>query len=177
MILDDPRCFRPSDGQFYIWQRYVLSPADLLQIFRSPTWATMKGVVLWANPDRQPLARATNTNRGQLPANRFNVKTGSEAEFRNDHKKPPGSILPCIYLGPIKRNTLQRSSFIHIPCGRIGPRGLASTSLCDPRIATMAYWPCSCSLLSLALILSYRFVAEIIRLVNPLCCNFFKKAL
>ena len=136
----------------------------------------MKGVVLWANPDRRPLARATNTNGGQLPANRFNVKAGSEAGFRNDHKKPPGPILPCIYLERIKRNTLQRSSFIHIPCGRIGPRGLASTSLCDPRIATMAYWPCSYSLLSLALILSYRFVAEVIRLVNPLCCNFFKNS-
>jgi hypothetical protein len=81
---------------------------------RSPTQATMKGVVLWANPDRRPLARATNTNGVRMPANRFNVKTGTSAGFKNDHKRPTGSILRPIYLKRIKRNNFP--ALLFHPC-------------------------------------------------------------
>tara|TARA_B100000767_G_C19236610_1_gene317466 strand:- start:21 stop:173 length:153 start_codon:yes stop_codon:yes gene_type:complete len=38
----------------------------------------MKGVVLWANPDRLPLARATNTNVGRMPVLIRDVKAKEE---------------------------------------------------------------------------------------------------
>jgi hypothetical protein len=34
----------------------------------------LKGVVLWENPDRHLLAKATNTNLMRMPASGFNVK-------------------------------------------------------------------------------------------------------
>jgi hypothetical protein len=69
-----PKYFRPSVGQFYVWQRYVLSPADLLHVFKKPKVDRLKGVVLWENPDRHLLAKATNTNLTRMPARGFNVK-------------------------------------------------------------------------------------------------------
>ena len=38
----------------------------------------MKGVVLWANPDRHPLAGATNTNVARMPVLMGDVKAKEE---------------------------------------------------------------------------------------------------
>ncbi|MDC3324593.1 hypothetical protein OAV52_03700 [Planktomarina temperata] len=38
----------------------------------------MKGVVLWANPDRHPLAGATNTNEARMPVLHGDVKAKEE---------------------------------------------------------------------------------------------------
>ena len=38
----------------------------------------MKGVVLWENPDRHPLAGATNTNMARMPVLMGDVKTKEE---------------------------------------------------------------------------------------------------
>jgi hypothetical protein len=51
-----------------------LSPADLLHGFKEPKVDRLKGVVLWENPDRHLLAKATNTNLSRMPASGFNVK-------------------------------------------------------------------------------------------------------
>ena len=104
----------------------------------------MKGVVLWANPDRHPLAGATNTNVAQVP----------------------------VLMGDVKAKEERLMTFLCHPsllraygaCGALRPR------LCE--IQKSHRWRlsllCHCSVLRCVITV----VAEVIRLVNP-PCGFF----
>ena len=104
----------------------------------------MKGVVLWANPDRHPLAGATNTNVARVP----------------------------VLMGDVKAKEERLMTFLCHPsllraygaCGALRPR------LCE--IQKSHRWrlslPCHCSVLRCFITV----VAEVIRLVNP-PCGFF----
>jgi len=104
----------------------------------------MKGVVLWANPDRHPLAGATNTNGARMPVLHGDVKAKEErlATFL---------CHPWLW-------------WAYGTCGALRPR------LCE--ILKSHWWrlsrPDYCSVLRCLLTV----VTEVIRLVNP-SCGFF----
>ena len=105
----------------------------------------MKGVVLWANPDRHPLAGATNTNVARMP----------------------------VLMGDVKAKEERLTTFLCDPpllraygaCGALRPR------LCE--IQKSHRWRlsllCHCSVLRCLVTV----VTEVIRLVNP-SCGFFR---
>ena len=107
----------------------------------------MKGVVLWANPDRHPLAGATNTNGGR----------GCQS---------------CLGMSRPKRNALRRSSVIHSFDELLGKCWVLRPRLCEVRKSP--WWrlsrPDHCSVLRCL----STVVAEVIRLVSP-SCRFFPK--
>ena len=108
----------------------------------------MKGVVLWANPDRHPLAGATNTNGARMP----------------------------VLMGDVKAKEERLTTFLCHPsllraygaCGALRPR------LCE--IQKSHRWRlsllCHCSVLRCFITV----VAEVIRLVNPPCGFFLTRA-